>query len=208
MFQRSKRHPSSHWRWWEAIGVAVFSFCGLGALIGLVPPFSSAALRFGLITGVMVALVAMWNWWSYNWWSRITLGVFWSLQIMAITVRSWSSLSDALWIWLLPLLGGYIVAWTLPSITPALSNLLWREQTAPQTRFGRIFFGLTLSIAPVAGVLGASFGMYGSRSGEIDLTLMVIGSLCSLGAIGFAFAFSYQLWPKRPWAQVVQKGEP
>ncbi|NIS82044.1 MAG: hypothetical protein GTO14_17975 [Anaerolineales bacterium] len=201
MSKQPKKHPYAHWRWWQAIGIALFSFGGFGILVGILPPFSSTALKIGLVLAAVATIAAVWNWRSYNWWSRLTVGGLWTLQIMAIAARAFAESLPNLWLWFVPTIGAYLLAWSLPALRPAISSLLWREQTAPQTRWGRAFLGLMIALAPVAGVLGASFGMYGSRFEEIKLTLIALASLASITAIGIAFALAYQLWPERPWAK-------
>lgn len=76
----------------------------------------------------------------------------------------------------------------------------------PQTRVGRFILGASLSLAPVAGVLGASAGMFGSRFGELGLTYLIGGILSSVTAPGIAFAIAYQVWPARPWADQASEG--
>jgi len=66
---------------------------------------------------------------------------------------------------------------------------------------GRAVLGLALAVGPSAGVIGASVGMFGSRFGETDSVILVIAALSSAVAIGFAFAFAYQVWPDRPWVK-------
>ena len=85
------------------------------------------------------------------------------------------------------------LAWIFPALKPTLSSFLWREQTAPQTRLGQALLTTVITIVPVAGVLGASIGMYGSRFGETTFVLLVAASLGSVVSIGFAFAAAYQL---------------
>jgi hypothetical protein len=207
VFKRSKLHPNSHWRWWQALGISVFSFGGIGSLLGVLPPFSIAALTIGLGLGLITAIIGFWNWWSCNWWSQLLLGVFTGFLFLSFVLRVWAEIALAEWIWLLIIIGFYLLAWIMPSIQPSISTVLWREQTAPRTRMGRASMRVLLAIAPIAGVLGASFGMYGSRSGELALVLIVIAGLFSIVAIGIAFATSYQLWPDRPWTQSEQGGE-
>jgi hypothetical protein len=75
---------------------------------------------------------------------------------------------------------------------PELSEFLWTEQTAPKTKVGKILLSALLSLAPIAGVLGASGGMYSSRSGSNRLTDIGIASLFSMVAIGLSFIFAHQ----------------
>ncbi|NIS83579.1 MAG: hypothetical protein GTO14_26035 [Anaerolineales bacterium] len=150
---------------------------------------------------LLATLASVWNWWTYNWWARISVNLFGGLLFLAMSFRAWMGVIPVIWTWLVPILGAYLLAWVLPIVNPNLSEFLWREQTAPRTRLGQAILRVSIAIAPVVGVLGASAGMFGSRLGELDLTLTLLGSLLSLVAIVFAFAASHQLWPERPWAK-------
>lgn len=70
----------------------------------------------------------------------------------------------------------------------------------PQTRIGRVLLAIGISIAPVAGTIGASIGMFGSRFDDIKGTLLFIAVLGTIGSLFLPFTFPYQLWPERPWA--------
>lgn len=206
MLKRSKRHPIAHWRWWQTIAGAVFVYGGFAVLLAFFPSFSTTALKVGIGLAIPAMLAAVWNWWTYHWWARLTLAILWTLQFLSIAARAWAGAIPVAWVWLAPILSAYLLAWMLPALKPTLSSFLWREQTAPQTRFGRAFMTVMITLAPVAGVLGASIGMFGSRFGETTFVLLVGASLGSMVSIGFAFTAAYQLWPERPWAK--DEGEP
>jgi hypothetical protein len=208
MLKGSPRHPSAHLHWWQMAAASLLGFGILSILLFLLPSYSRIFLIIGIALSSIGTITSIWSWWTYNWFARLIVAIIGSLFFVGITFRAWAEIAPFFSMWLSILMVCYILAWVLPALNPSFSAYLWREQTAPQTRFGRAFLGVMLTVAPIAGVLGASFGMYGSRSGEIDLTLIVIGVLCSMVAIGFAFAFSYQIWPDRPWAQSEKKGEP
>jgi len=201
MFKRSQRHPNSHWAWWQALAASLFVFGLFGALPGFLPPISISAMKLGWFIGVPAVLAGVWSWWNFNWWPRIAFGVLLTLQILLAASRAWFLLIGITWVWLLPILLAYLLAWALPAIKPRVSAILWREQTAPQTRVGQIILVIALAIGPSAGVIGASLGMFGNRFGETDTVILVAAALMTSVAIGFAFAFAHQLWPDRPWAQ-------
>ncbi len=201
MFKRTKIHPNANWAWWQILAASTIGLGLFGAMPGLLPPISVPVVRLGLIFAVPAIFAAMLNWWSYNWWSRISLVAVWSLLILATAARAWFLLIGITWVWLLPILLAYLLAWAMPAINPRVSAILWREQTTPQTRVGRIVLVIALAIGPSAGVIGASLGMFGSRFGETESVILAIAVLMTAVAIGFAFAFGYQLWPERPWAK-------
>jgi hypothetical protein len=207
MVRRSNKHPNAHLQWWQMTAASFLGFGILSLLLVFFPYYSKRYLLIGIGLIATGTISSLWSWWSYDWWPNLLVVFVGSLCFLCIAARSWMEIVPVIWIWLLPILFFYLLAWILPVLRPALSTFLWREQTAPQTRFGRVFLGVMISVAPVAGVLGASAGMFGSRLGRLDLTLLVIASLCSMVAISLAFATSYQIWPDRPWAQSKREGE-
>ncbi len=179
----------------------VFAFGLSGAMLGFFPPVSVPLIRLGLLFSIPAIVAAMLSWWSFSWWSRMAGAALWTLQIFAIAIRGWILVMGITWIWLVPISSAYLLAWAMPALNPRLSGILWREQTAPQTRTGRTLLGLSLAIGPSAGVLGASLGLFGGRFGETATVVAVGAALASFAAISIAFAISFQFWPERPWAQ-------
>jgi hypothetical protein len=86
-----------------------------------------------------------------------------------------------------------------------VADILWREQNTPVSKFGRAFLIASISLAPIAGVIGASAGLFARRLGIMRPVFSMTAALALLVSVGMAFAFSYQLWPERPWAK---KGPP
>jgi len=208
MPRKSTSHIKSPLSWWQITAVSFFGFGVLALLFAFIPPsYSPTSLKIGLALAIIATVAAVWNWRTGIWWARFSVTFLGSLQFLAISMRAWNGAVPIVWVWIFPILGAYLIAWALPAISPAVSSFLWREHTVPQTRLGRLLLGLIITLGPVAGVLGASLGMFGSRSGEIGLSLAVLGSLMSITAISIAFAVAYQLWPDRPWAQSEKEGE-
>lgn len=201
ILRRTKRHPAAHWAWWQVLAASSIVAGSFGAMLGVFPPISAAAIRLGLIFSVPVIIAAMWNWWTYNWWARLAVQALVTLQFLAIAARGWTLAIGVTWIWLIPVVSAYLLAWAMPALNPRTSAMLWREQWTPQTRVGRVLLGLALAIGPSAGVLGASLGMFGGRIGETGAVVAVGSALASFVAIQLAFVISFQLWPERPWAK-------
>lgn len=201
MFKRSKKHPMSDWSWWQVLLGTSFAFGLFGAMPGFLPPISADLMRLGVLLSFPIVISAIWNWWTYNWWARLAVSSLWTVQLLAIVARAWSLVMGVNLIWIVPVGSAYLLAWVLPLFKPQLSEFLWWEQVAPQTRLGRTILALALGIGPSAGVLGAAFGMFGNRFGEREAALAVGGALASFVAISVAFGISYQLWPERPWAR-------
>ncbi len=201
MFRRTKRHGLAHWAWWQVLAISLLGFAPFGALPGFLPPISISVIRLGLLSAIPVVIAVMWSWWTYNWWARLAAPALWTILILATATRAWFLLIGITWIWMVPILSAYLLAWATPALNPRVSAVLWREQVAPQTRVGRALLVLALAIGPSAGVIGASVGLFGSRFGETEAVILAIAALSSAVAIGFAFAIAYQLWPERPWGQ-------
>ena len=201
MSKRSKGHPKVIWAWWKVLSLAILVFGVFGALPGFLPPVSISAMRLGWALAIPAALAALWSWWNFSWWARLAGAALWSLQILVTGARAWTLLIGITWIWLVPIVSAYLLAWAMPAMQPLVSETLWGEQWTPQTRWGKTILGLTLAIGPSAGVLGAAFGMFGIRSGEQNSLILIAAVLFSAVAIQFAFAFAYQFWPERPWSK-------
>ena len=198
---RRAKHPLARWRWWQVLGVAVFSFGIFGLMIGFFPAYSSAAILVGMALATIGVLASVWNWRTYAWQARFLTAAIWSLMLLALSVRSLTPVINPWWLAGVILGGTYLLAWALPARAPTVSAFLWREQMTPQTRFGRWFLALCIALIPVAGVLGASAGMLGSRFGQDKVVLIVAGLLGLAAAVAVSFASSYQLWPSRPRAR-------
>ena len=195
----NNKHPLSDRSWWQVGAIAAFSFGLLGTLIGLLPTYSSSALAVGLSLATVATAASLWNWRTYAWAARSATSMILSLMIFLLASRSLASVLGPMWMSVLLLLLVYLVSWLLPIVAPRLSARIWREQMTPQTRLGRGCLALSIAVAPVAGVLGASVGLFGHRFGQGDAIYLVGGLLAWVGALGISFAASHQLWPERPW---------
>jgi hypothetical protein len=168
---------------WKSIAFGLGMFGPLAAILAYVPRFSSTALAFAVIFLVVGISSIVWASNRGSWWGRL-VGIFiMSTMFLAVGYRVWTSVIGSALIWFLPVLVIFLTVWLLPWIRPDLSKYLWMEQTAPESRAGRIIMGAALSILPVSGVLGASIGLFGTRNGD-----------------GQAQAAAHRLWPECPWA--------
>ncbi|HLE04391.1 MAG TPA: hypothetical protein VI729_07235, partial [Anaerolineales bacterium] len=196
----------STWPWWKAAAIALFTLGGFGAVLTVIPPYSSSAMKVAIGLTLVGTVGAVWGISKANWWGGIVLLNSWFLLILGFAIRAWALVIPQVWIWLVPLVAAYLLAWALPAISPKLSARLLREQFAPETRWGRGCLTLFLVVGPAAGTLGASVGMYGSRFGQGNAVMLVIAVLSSAVAVGFAQAAAEQVWPRRPWAQTADFG--
>ena len=186
--------------------MALFSLGGFGAVLAFIPPYSPNAMKVAVGLTVVGTVAAVWGISKANWWAVIVFLNSWFLLILGFAIRAWAVIIPQVWVWLVPLVAAYLIAWILPAINPKLSARLLREQLAPETRWGRGCLTLFLVVGPAAGALGASVGMYGSRFGQGTAVMLVMAVLSSAVAVGFAQVVAEQSWPKRPWAQPTDSG--
>jgi len=206
---KAKKLPLAEWPLWKAIAFQGLMYGLFGALLvffsSFPPPFvpSSVALFSGLLTLAGVAF-ALWSRQTSNWWARVGGLVIWSLLFLALGIRGWVAVLNGGWLVavLLFVLVLFGLAWMLPAISGRLSARLWREQIAPQTRFGRgvMRWGVVLGLGG-AGVIGASVGMSLVRTGGTSLAFLIVAIGMSGVAVFVAQGFSHQVWRDRPWAK-------
>ena len=119
------------------------------------------------------------------------------LSMLITAIRSWFVVIGSFQVWLLwasILLILYVLAWTLPILNSRLSDFMFREQYNPQTQPGKNILNLSTRFLPVAGSIGALIGMYVSRSGGENISLLLLGFAFSLASIGLAQVTSHQFW--------------
>jgi len=201
---QNQKHLNADWPLWKILGAAIIGLGVFGLIIAFMPPYSPLTISIGIGSIIVGTGVAIWNWKYYHWPSRFASSFFWSLQVLTIGIRAWLEVYPR--IWLTPIIICYFLAWILPGLAPAFSKLLWREQNSPQTRLGRIILGVIISMAPVAGAVGASIGMFTTRFSGISGTYLIMGPGFLILATSMAFAFSYQIWPYTPWTRNENKG--
>jgi len=204
--RRKKRQPETKWSWWKVLSVALFSLGIPGALLSYFPYYSHIALAFGAglsLAGVVISLRFLY---IKDWWGQITFLNIWFLLFLGIAIRAWTDVIPFFWFWLLLLLSLYFLAWALPVLHPKLSTFLLHEQLSPETIVGRGCLALAITLLPVAGGLGATFGIYGYRYGMNKLVSLIGAILGSITSLGLSQAMAHQMWPHRPWAK--DKDEP
>lgn len=192
-------HANSNWPWWKMAGTTLLGFGVFGAIIAIMPSKNIPSTILGVASIICAIPLGIWNWKHYSWASRISFASLWILQLLTIGIIAWVHVLPSYWIY--PLISLFIIAWALPALTTRISDVLWREQNIPQTKIGKTLLGIAISLAPVAGALGATFGIFSSRFNGISSTYIVAGPLFIFLAIAMAFAISYQLWPERPWSK-------
>jgi len=197
---------SNDWPIWKVLILVPIPLGGFAALLAIVPSYSPQALAVGIGLTVVGLVAAVWVVIARSWWGAMVFINSMLLLMLGMAIRAWANLIPQVWVWLVPLVAAYVLAWALPAINPKLSARLLREQMAPETRWGRGCLTLALALGPAAGALGASVGMYGSRFGQGTTVIIAIAVLFSAVSVGFAQAVAEQSWPKRPWAQQSDSG--
>lgn len=193
--------PAENMPLWRLIGLWFISQGSFAALLAIFPYYHPVALTLGIIlaaTGLIAAIYAVR---ARDWRALVVFQNTWPLLIFAIGARGLISHLPNGWIWISLLLACYILTWLIPVLDPKLSALLWKEQTAPETRIGKGCMRIFIRFSPILMALGPILGIYGSRYGYDDIVHLAAGTILTLSAIGAGQVISHQIWPKRPWAQ-------
>jgi hypothetical protein len=114
--------------------------------------------------------------------------------LYATGLRAFDAIYPLSTIWVLVLLIPYTLAWLLPYIKPSLSTIMYREQTAPQTKLGKGCMSIALGSLPVIGSTAALTGLYLSRVDEENIILLGAGLLLVYASLAGAQAISHQIW--------------
>ncbi len=192
-----KTLPVENWGWIKLIFFPSLLFGAWSALAVFTPHYSLPAL----IIGVILSLEGVTGFVLVSKGCRRAGHLAFSnalfLIFLTISGRSWRVVigNDLLWgIWMIVLMGMYILAWFLPSLNLDLSAFLWREQYTPETRIGKAFLNISARFLPISGAAGALFGMYATRSGHDYLGMLFMGVVFALLSIALAQLSAHQFW--------------
>jgi len=193
----NKSLPIDKWSYFKVV-LIMASFFGLWALFPIfIPHFSLVSLILGIslfVAGVWGAVLVRRGKRRLG---QIAVSNAIYLTMFITAARAWNVVIGSFWPWLFwisILFLFYLLAWTLPKINSRLSTFFFKEQYNPQTQLGKVIYDLSARFLPVAGSIGALIGMYGSRSGIANITLLLLGIAFSLSSIGFAQITSHQFW--------------
>ena len=150
------------YEWWRAVFLP-FWLGLMFALIAMIPPFSPSFLGIGGAIAAIISTAAFVYWRTHDWRALWLLQHGFPLVLLLLGARGWAHIVPAKWVWLVPLLGAYVLAWWLPASASGVSRTLFREEQAPRTCLGRGCVLAFLALGPAGGIVGASIGMYGSR---------------------------------------------
>jgi len=192
--------PSAIWPWWKLSGLVILTLSGFAVGFILVPFPSNIALWIAVALVMFTAVVAVWSMPSKPWWAQVAYMNSWLLLILGIGIRNWAATIPFSWLWIVPMVGAYFAAWTLPIIRPEISLKLAREQVDPRTRWGTGCLAVALIVFPVAAAIAPAFGLFAPRWGLQNELHLFIAVMSTLVAVGGSQYFASHLWPQRPWA--------
>jgi len=189
--------PVEKWHLWKLILVSAVFFGIWTALVAFYPNYSPVALIIGGVLTIVGTAGAVLVGQGRRRLGQIAAVNAWLLLMFTLGARGWFVIvgNVVLWaLWMTLLLITYVLAWVLPTLKPKLSAFLWREQYAPETRYGQAVLSISARVLPIAAAGGALIGMYGTRSDHYNLVPLFIGIAFSMISIGFAQVVSHQFW--------------
>ena len=182
----------------------ILAFISFSFILGFMPPFSWMFFSIGLVTSVVAIITGIYGNYQRN--KELTLLHYLSTFILIgflLGLRFFHMAAKLSWNLIGWLLLGMLPIAILPFVDKKLSELLYREQVAPQTKIGRIIFTISLGIAPIIGVLGASWGRVLSRGGSSS-SFIAIGYLMYFATLGGIF-FSFHMYATDQFRWITRK---
>lgn len=193
----NKNLPIDEWSYFKVF-LLYFLLFGVWVLFPIfIPRFS----QISLIIGIVLVVAGVWGSLLVRRGKRrlgqILVSNAFYLAMFITAARVWYVVIESFWpsfLWISILFVLYVLAWTLPTINSRLSAFIFNEQYNPQTQSGKAILDFSVKILPIAGSLGALIGMYGSRSGIPNLSLLILGIAFSFASIALAQLTSHQWW--------------
>jgi hypothetical protein len=180
------------------IGFIFFSLAG--SIFAFLPPPATISRFITVISlSLIIGIGGVWNKLLPSWKAQLLIlfALTSLLLVWAIHCLSFGIIGGNKLIWILPLVGAYIIAWILPLIDPSLAKVINNEQFAPKTKLGRGCLSVALSIGGTVGVIGAIIGRTLYKSSGIQGVLLVGGIIISICTIAFTQTFAYQIFTLR-----------
>jgi hypothetical protein len=194
--------PTLEWPLWKILGLAILGLGGPAVVMSFFPTYSPLALAVGGILTLLGTLAAISRNLRQSWVGKALFANAWLIPFLVSGVRGLSFATGITLPWIILLPSAYLLAWLLPILRPRISAILFREQFAPETRVGQAILSFSFRILPVAGVLGASAGLYGPRYGGENLVILVASLLAAIVAVAGVQAISHQILLPNPWAKI------
>jgi hypothetical protein len=179
-------------KWWKILPSSLFGFGVFAALLTFLPEYSFPYLVVGGVLAIVASISSVLQ--RTNKFKRAKVITVHSglLLIFLLGARQWLFYLPNAWVWLLPMIISYSLAWAIPYLNPKISQILAREQLTPRTSLGKSIERLSWAVLPIVGG-GAFLGMFLSRTGEIRTASMLLGPIFMVSSIGFAQVASHQL---------------
>jgi hypothetical protein len=156
-----------------------------------IPPFSLFFLLLTFCTGMLSIATGIYgNYWRNKELTLIYHITAYMLLSLLMALRFWDISIGLSWPLMLSILPWLIFAAILPFTNKSLSQFLYYEQFAPQTKIGRFIYILGMGAMPTIGVLGASLGRRMSLE-ENNLEFSIIGLAAYLVFIALSYNAFY-----------------
>jgi hypothetical protein len=181
---------------WKLAALSFASYTAFAAMLAILPYFSPLILLAGFMLSGIATISGVVYLRRKSPAARCLSLVGFPTLLFGIGLRSWSAILGNGGAWLAVLVAAYFVAWLLPFLSPRISTFLFREQTTPRTKAGKVALAIVLALAPSAATLGTLTGMYLPRLGRQHEAMLILAILATVGGLGCAQAFSHQLRPR------------
>ncbi len=187
------------WPLWKAVPLSFLAYAIFSSLLLIIPPYFSSSGWIAAALIVLAGVIAV-NWGRFGSprFSEIAASFVFTVQWLVISIRAWAVILPPNWLWVVSLIVTFALAWGLPLINPRLSNWLWQEQMDPQTKIGRRALAIGLALAPAAGTLGASIGLFAPSFGEEKTAFAIMAALATFVMVVWSHSTSHQLFAERP----------
>lgn len=177
------------------------SLAFLAVLLAATPYLSMPVFVAGIIVATVssvpasvLIMIGKTNWWIGG---MVLFGI--TFYFWGFALRNFALITPGQTIWVGLIAFSFLLALLLPVFAPSISKFLWREQTTPETSIGKKLLGVLLLLAPMTGTIGAAVRFFKGDVSGYPIAFFIFGVSSWFIATLMTFAFSYQLWEKRPW---------
>jgi hypothetical protein len=177
--------------------LVVTVFFLFGILMAYLPGFHPPSLTsLAVVTGCSLILLVsgLRSIRAVHPWAAVMFGFTLTFLMLAASIHFLGVLIPG-WIWFLPLIGVFLLTWSLPLINARWAQRISDGQFAPKTRLGRACLSLAWRAMGIAGVGGAMFGLHASKHPNgVTILVLVLGVMWALISVALSQTYAYQLW--------------
>jgi hypothetical protein len=173
----------------------------LGLLFAFIPDFtlpSSLSVIIISTFSLLFAVSGSWNKIKHNWYMETLSLVSISSLLLAGAIHSLRYFLLG-WIWIIPLIGIFILVWLLPVLNKKLSDYLNYEPYKPKTLLGKYCLYIIITIIVIIFFLIVCYRWFFYGDIKNSPNMLKLGIIFTLLSIYSAQTFSNQLWKYRPW---------